>query len=78
MKFKGPFRSDEEYPRDICISVTGFMETSDNTKNPKLLFIGGSITKDGSVKVIEDSELSEQLDLCYVKGKRVKGGPQML
>ncbi|KAM7432446.1 Methanethiol oxidase [Porites harrisoni] len=52
-----------------------------DTKNPKLvgqLFIGGSITKDGSVKVIEDSELSEQPDLCYVKGKRVEGGPQML
>ena len=30
------------------------------------------------MKVIEDSELSEQPDPCYVKGKRVEGGPQML
>ena len=36
------------------------------------------MTKDGSVKVIEDSELSQQPDPCYVKGKRVEGGPQML
>lgn len=52
-----------------------------DTKNPKLVgqvFVGGSITKDGSVKVIEDSELSEQPDPCYVKGTRVEGGPQML
>ena len=30
------------------------------------------------MKVIEDSALSEQADPCYVKGKRVEGGPQML
>ena len=30
------------------------------------------------MKVIEDSELSEQPDPFYVKGKRVEGGPQML
>ena len=29
------------------------------------------------MRVIEDSELSEQPDPCYVKGKRVEGGPQM-
>lgn len=42
------------------------------------LFIGGSIVKDGPVKVIEDSELSGQPEPCYVKGKRVQGGPQMI
>lgn len=52
-----------------------------DTKNPKLVgqvFVGGSITSDGLVKVVEDSELSEQPEPCYVKGKRVEGGPQMI
>lgn len=52
-----------------------------NPEHPKLvgqLFIGGSIVKDGPVKVIEDSELSGQPEPCYVKGKRVQGGPQMI
>lgn len=52
-----------------------------DTKHPKLVgqvFIGGSIVSDGSVKVIEDSELSEQPKPSYVKGKRVEGGPQMI
>ena len=30
------------------------------------------------MKVIEDSELSGQPEQCYVKGKRVQGGPQMI
>lgn len=30
------------------------------------------------MKVIEDSELSGQTEPCYVKGKRVQGGPQMI
>ncbi|KAJ7393994.1 Methanethiol oxidase [Desmophyllum pertusum] len=49
--------------------------------HPKLvgqLFIGGSIVNDGPVKVTEDSELSGQPEPCYVKGKRVEGGPQMI
>ncbi|PFX13462.1 selenium-binding protein 1-like isoform X1 [Stylophora pistillata] len=52
-----------------------------DTKNPKLvgqLFVGGSIVSDGPVKVIEDSELTAQPEPCYVKGKRVQGGPQMI
>ena len=42
------------------------------------VFAGGSIVSDGPVKVIEDSELSAQPEPCYVKGKRVQGGPQMI
>ena len=42
------------------------------------MFISGSIVNDGPVKVIEDSELSEQPKPSYVKGKRVEGGPQMI
>ena len=42
------------------------------------IFIGGSIVNDGPVKVIEDCELSGQPEPCYVKGKRVEGGPQMI
>ena len=30
------------------------------------------------MKVIEDSELNGQPEPCYVKGKRVQGGPQMI
>ena len=42
------------------------------------VFVGGSIFRDGPVKVIEDSELSAQPEPCYMKGKRVEGGPQMI
>lgn len=42
------------------------------------VFISGSIVRDGPVKVIEDSELSAQPEPCYMKGKRVEGGPQMI
>ena len=42
------------------------------------LFLGGSITKDGPVKVTGDTELEEQPDACYIKGKKVHGGPQMI
>jgi len=49
--------------------------------NPKLkstIFIGGSITKDGKVKVITDTELKEQPEALVIKGRRITGGPQML
>ncbi|XP_068711442.1 methanethiol oxidase-like [Montipora foliosa] len=52
-----------------------------DTKNPKLVgqvFVGGSVSRDGPVKVTADSELEEQPEPCYVKGKRVEGGPQMI
>ena len=42
------------------------------------LFLGGSITKGGAVKVTEDKELKEQPAPVSMKGKRVHGGPQML
>ena len=45
---------------------------------PFQLFVGGSIVSDGPVKVIDDSELTAQPEPCYVKGKRVQGGPQMI
>lgn len=49
--------------------------------NPKLtgqIFLGGSILKGGPVKVIHDTELQEQPEPVYIKGKRIYGGPQML
>ena len=42
------------------------------------VFLGGSVCKDGAVKVTEDSELKEQPDPVFVKGKRLEGGPQMI
>ena len=42
------------------------------------VFIGGSITKGGPVKVTNDVELQEQPEAVYVKGKKIQGGPQML
>lgn len=36
------------------------------------------ILKDSKVKVIEDSELKEQPDPVFIKGKRLYGAPQML
>ena len=50
-------------------------------RNPKLtgqIFLGGSILKDSSVRVIQDEELDAQPDPVYVKGRRLYGSPQML
>nr|XP_045607980.1 methanethiol oxidase-like [Procambarus clarkii] len=50
-------------------------------EHPKLvgqIFLGGSIVKGGPVKVIHDSELTEQPDPVYVKGRLIEGSPQML
>uniref|UniRef100_A0A3B5LAN9 Methanethiol oxidase n=1 Tax=Xiphophorus couchianus TaxID=32473 RepID=A0A3B5LAN9_9TELE len=50
-------------------------------RNPRLVgqvFLGGSIIRDGPVKVLEDPEKQEQPAPCIIKGKRVPGGPQML
>jgi len=50
-------------------------------RHPKLtgqLFIGGSITKEGPVKVTKDLELKEQPDALYVQGKKIEGATQML
>ncbi|KAG0715893.1 Methanethiol oxidase [Chionoecetes opilio] len=52
-----------------------------DTHNPKLtgqIFLGGSIVKDGGVKVTHDVELKEQPDPVYVQGKHIDGSPQML
>jgi len=49
--------------------------------SPKLtgqLFMGGSITKDGNVKVIADQELKDQPEALSIKGRKITGGPQML
>ena len=40
--------------------------------------LGGSVTKDGPVKVIKDDEMKEQPEAVYVKGKKIQGGPQMI
>ncbi|XP_016428490.1 selenium-binding protein 1-like [Sinocyclocheilus rhinocerous] len=50
-------------------------------RNPRMVgqvFLGGSILKDGPVKVLEDKELDSQPTPRILKGKRVQGGPQML
>lgn len=55
-----------------------------DTRNPKLtgqVWLGGSITKEFGVKVLEDPELlgrSGQPQARYIQGKRIYGGPQML
>ncbi|XP_072020984.1 methanethiol oxidase-like [Amphiura filiformis] len=52
-----------------------------NTRQPRLvgqIFLGGSICCDGSVKVSEDKELTEQPKPLYMGEKRVQGGPQMI
>jgi len=52
-----------------------------DTSHPKLvgqIFLGGSILKGGPVTVTEDTELKEQPDPVYVKGRRLDGSPQML
>ncbi len=45
---------------------------------PAQIFLGGSVTKNGPVKVTEDKELDEQPDPLYLGGKLVEGGPQMI
>ena len=42
------------------------------------VFIGGSITRNSDVKVIDDKDLPHQPYECFVKGKKVEGGPQMI
>lgn len=42
------------------------------------VFIGGSIVRDGTVKITEDKELKEPPEPLFIKGKRVHGGPQMI
>ncbi|XP_002737973.1 methanethiol oxidase-like [Saccoglossus kowalevskii] len=52
-----------------------------DTSNPRLvgqIFLGGSITTDSGVKVLEDKELTSQPEPLYMNGKRVAGGPQMI
>ncbi|XP_076366905.1 methanethiol oxidase [Tachypleus tridentatus] len=51
------------------------------TENPKLvgqIFLGGSISKNEKVVVTDDQELKEQPLRPRIKGKPVRGGPQML
>ncbi|XP_030373561.1 methanethiol oxidase-like isoform X2 [Scaptodrosophila lebanonensis] len=49
---------------------------------PKLVgqvFLGGSICSDVQrLKVLEDKELLERPPPCYLKGRRIQGGPQMM
>lgn len=50
-------------------------------KNPKLVgqaFLGGCITKNGPVKVLQDSELTEQPEEAFIMGKKILTSPQML
>ena len=52
-----------------------------DTRNPKLtgqVFFGGSIQAGGPVTVTEDTELSVQPGVRYIKEKRIWGAPQML
>lgn len=52
-----------------------------NTRKPKLVgqvFLGGSITQEGPIKVTKDVELSIQPKARYIRGQRVIGAPQML
>ena len=52
-----------------------------DTRNPKLtgqVFFGGSIQAGGAVTVTEDTELSVQPGVRYIKEKRIWGAPQML
>ena len=46
--------------------------------NKSQVFVGGSITKGGPVKVTEDKELKDQPAALIMNGKKVEGGPQML
>ncbi|XP_035770169.1 methanethiol oxidase, partial [Neolamprologus brichardi] len=50
-------------------------------RNPRLVgqvFLGGSIVRDGPVRVLEDPENQQQPRPCIIKGKRIAGSPQML
>ncbi|XP_057689864.1 methanethiol oxidase isoform X5 [Corythoichthys intestinalis] len=50
-----------------------------DTKNPRLVgqvFLGGSLTADGPVRVLDDPE--KQPAPRFIQGKRIHGGPQML
>uniref|UniRef100_A0A1A9WTR5 Methanethiol oxidase n=1 Tax=Glossina brevipalpis TaxID=37001 RepID=A0A1A9WTR5_9MUSC len=51
-------------------------------ENPKLtgqVFLGGQVCNDlMDVKVIEDRELKERPNPCYIKNRRLEGGPQMM
>jgi len=54
-----------------------------DTRNPKLtgqVFFGGSIVREGSVKVTEDRELSVQPQTRFAKNgtKKIEGAPQMI
>ena len=54
-----------------------------DTRNPKLtgqVFFGGSIVKEGSIKVTEDKELSVQPQTRFAKNgtKKIEGAPQMI
>ncbi|NXI04681.1 SBP1A oxidase, partial [Pachycephala philippinensis] len=52
-----------------------------DTRRPRLVgqvFLGGSITKGGPVRVCEDPELQSQPEPFVIQGKRIPGGPQML
>lgn len=42
------------------------------------VFLGGSIVNDGPVKVLNDPEDQPQPDPRIIKGKRIRGAPQML
>ncbi|XP_077384359.1 methanethiol oxidase [Festucalex cinctus] len=52
-----------------------------DTRNPRLVgqvFLGGSITSDGPVRVLEDPEKQPQPQPRFIQGTRIHGGPQML
>ncbi|NWR95897.1 SBP1 oxidase, partial [Furnarius figulus] len=52
-----------------------------NPQQPQLVgqvFLGGSITKGGTVTVLEDQELQAQPEPFVIQGREVLGGPQML
>ncbi|XP_057671548.1 methanethiol oxidase-like [Diorhabda carinulata] len=49
--------------------------------HPKLtgqVFLGGKILSDSDLHVLEDSELENQPEPVYIKGKRFAAGPQMM
>ncbi|XP_077865766.1 methanethiol oxidase-like [Saccoglossus kowalevskii] len=52
-----------------------------DTRNPRLvgqIFLGGSVTTDSGVKIVEDKEMTSQPDPLYMNGKRIAGGPQKI
>uniref|UniRef100_A0A8B9UBI7 Methanethiol oxidase n=2 Tax=Anas TaxID=8835 RepID=A0A8B9UBI7_9AVES len=52
-----------------------------DTRRPRLVgqvFVGGSITKGGTVTVCGDEELQSQPEPFVIQGRRVSGGPQMI